>query len=133
MKSRAFNKRITFYLHGLTDDGVGGVVAATPIQLFKTWAKMSSFKVGNSYQSTDTNLGLNNFQNAVVVTVRNREGFRFESNMFFEYRGNDYTIHTAPTNEDFKDAYIQFIAVKQYKDPLQQADNNLAVELNHQL
>lgn len=137
MRERAFKKRIEFFMNGLTDDGAGGIIAGPTISLFKTWASVKTFKVGNGYQSKDTSLGLSNTQSAVIVTLRKREGFQFDSdNMFFKYRHNAYTMHTNPENHDFKDGYIQFIAVRQYKEayiPSDSDNNNLAVQLNHQL
>lgn len=131
--ARGFTKRANFYQLGITSDGYGGNVASPDIFMFKTWIKLSSYKVGHSSQSNETGNGLDITQNAVVVTLRNRPDFKYNSTtMFFTYRGDKYIISTNPLNSDFNDAYIQFVAVRQYNQMTSSKDD-LNLELNFDL
>lgn len=112
--SRKFTKRIDFYQTATAPDGFGGTEVTSSL-VTTSWAEIKTLKVGSAYQKNLTEFGLSDTQNAVTITLRNRNDITYNSTMYFIYRGSNYIISTDPINEDFKNAYITFIAVRQVK------------------
>ena len=106
MSSRELNKRIEVYQTNSTADGFGGKKAAADNIITTTWAKLESLDSVHV-----TALGLDYTKESLTVTTRKREDFSYNSKtIYIKYRGVKYTIASFPTNENFTDAFITFIA-----------------------
>ncbi len=105
MRARAFNKRIEVWQTVRVDDGFGGNTLTDNI-ITTTWAKLETL------DSTEiTTLGLDYTKSSLLVTVRKRKDFIYNSKtIYIKYKGNKYTITSYPTDEDFISANITFIA-----------------------
>jgi head-tail adaptor len=115
MRARAFNKRVTFYRTNRVSDGFSGYTNTNSL-VTTSWAKIDTFKSGNK-NNTDTDFGTLSTDSGIIITLRKREDLNIDSNKhFIIYRNNKYTISTNPTNVDFKDNIIQFIAIRQQID-----------------
>ena len=75
-----------------------------------SWADLRSVN-----KKTDlSQFGINNTQLAIEVTVRKRNDLAYNSiNQFIVYGGENYNIVSFPTNTNFDNSLITFIAVKQ--------------------
>ena len=105
MSARKLNKRIEVYQTTSVSDGVGGSTVTDNI-ITTTWAKLETL---DSVEVTV--LGLSYTKESLTVTTRKREDFQYNSKtIYIKYRGVKYTIASFPTNENFTDAFITFIA-----------------------
>ena len=109
MRSRRFRKRIEIYETTAVSDGVGGNTVTSAL-LGTSWADLRSVN-----KKTDlSQFGINNTQLAIEVTVRKRNDLAYNSiNQFIVYGGENYNIVSFPTNTNFDNSLITFIAVKQ--------------------
>ena len=105
MSARQFNKRIEVWQTVAVADGSGGNTVSENI-ITTTWAKLETL------DSTQiTTLGLDYTKSSLLVTVRKRKDFIYNSKtIYIKYKGNKYTITSYPTDEDFISATISFIA-----------------------
>lgn len=111
MRSRGFNKRIEIWQNTSVDDGFGGYTDTTAL-LTTSWAKIESLSAKTS--SLMTEMGMLDASNSIVITTRKRDDLDWSvAKMFIRYRGNDYVIKSNPTNINFEDRLIKFIATKQ--------------------
>ena len=100
------NKRIEVWQTNSQSDGTGGKEAAADNIITTTWAKLESLD-----DVKVTALGLSYAKESLLVTTRKREDFQFNSKLIYiKYRDIKYTIASFPTNEDFIDAFITFVA-----------------------
>ena len=107
MSSRRFNKRIEIHETSVVDDGYGGNTTTTAL-VSTVWAYLRSAKSINL-----DDFGLNATQLVIKVTVRKNPNIDIDSNKhFIKYQGDDYTIITYPTDDDFDHKTITFLAVK---------------------
>ena len=105
MRSRALNKRIEVWQTLSVDDTFGGKTTEDNI-ITTTWAKLES--LDNVKVSA---LGLSYAKETLTVTTRLRDDFKYNSKLIYiKYRDIKYTIASFPTNENFTDAFITFIA-----------------------
>lgn len=112
MRARGLNKRIEFYETTNVPDTFGGNTVSSAL-IATSWAKIETFNPGGRNSQT-TDFGITNTQNAVIITTRKREDIDYTSiNQYIMYRGNKYIISTAPTNINFEDSFIKFIATRQ--------------------
>ena len=111
MRSRAYNKRFDLYESTSVADTFGGFTNTTAL-LSSSWAKIETFNLG-SRDSNSTDFGLLDVNNALKITTRKRNDITYNSTtQYIMYRGVKYNITTSPTNVNFEDNMIQFIAVK---------------------
>ena len=109
MRSRRFRKVIQVWQNTAVSDSYGGSTI-TPTKISDTWADIRT--VNKKVDLSD--YGLNNSQLAVEVTVRKRSDFSYNSsNQFIIYNGQEYTIVGFPTNTNFDNSTITFLAVKE--------------------
>jgi len=121
MRARAFNKVIEFWSTINVPDGYGGNTVNNAL-ITKSWAKVETFTPGGRNSQT-TDFGITNTQNAVIITTRKREDIDYTSiNQYIMYRGNKYVISTTPTNVNFEDSFIKFIATRQNTKVLDDGD-----------
>ena len=84
MYSRAFNKRLKFYIQTAKPDGYGGFTSVKTL-LIETWAKIEPLKPGTNYEIEEFGIIDNN--RSVMVTVRERSDINYIIEiMSFEYR-----------------------------------------------
>lgn len=108
MRARGLNKRIEVYQTAGVSDGYGGSTV-TPTLMTTTWAKLETL---DSAQVTA--LGLDYTKNSLLVTTRKREDFDFNSKtIYIKYNSVKYTITSFPTDENFRHAFITFIAQRE--------------------
>ena len=109
MRSRRFTKRIEVHETTAVADGYGGNTVTSAL-LGTSWAELKSIN-----KKTDlTSFGISNTQLAIEVTVRKRNDLAYNSiNQFIVYGGENYDIVSFPTNQNFDNSLITFIAVKQ--------------------
>jgi len=80
----------------------------TSEKLYDMWADLRTLK-GRDI----TELGLDNKSLNIMVTVRKPDVFDFNAKKhFIKYKSEEYTIKSFPTNTNFDNRFIQFIAVK---------------------
>lgn len=114
MSSRRFRKRIEIWqTKEPTSDGFGGFTASDEL-ITTTWADLKSFSGNKPYSKESSDFGITNSQLAIIVTVRKRNDFYYNSiNQFIKYNGEKYTILSFPEDKNFDHAFITFIAVKE--------------------
>ena len=118
MRSRAFNKRVEIWSTVIKADDFGGNTTVAFL-VTSSWAKIETFKSGNK-NNTDTDFGTLSTDNGIIITLRKRNDFEYNSTThFLKYRGEKYIISTNPTNKDFKDGIIQFICVREQEDNIE--------------
>lgn len=107
MNSRALNKKIEIRALQSVPNGFGGY-DVTDDHIGYSWAQIKSLTVGKTWNLSD--MGLIQANDNVLITVRKRNDLVYSTqDMYFVYRGKDYTIASAPTNIDFDDRFITFI------------------------
>ena len=113
MRGRAFNKRVEIWQTTSVSDGFGGNIN-TEALLNTSWAKVETVSTKNR-NALNTEFGLLDASNSVIITTRQRNDLTYDlQTMFVKYRGEKYIIKSYPTNKDFKDNTITFIATKEY-------------------
>ena len=112
MRARGYNKRFDLYATtSQVADGFGGFTIESEL-IATSWAKIETFNLG-SRDSNSTDFGVLDVNNALKITTRKRNDITYNSTgQYIMYRGEKYTINTAPTNVNFEDNMVQFIAVK---------------------
>lgn len=111
MRARKITKRIEVWQTIEIADGFGGEKVYTQ-QITTTWAEVKT--LNNKFNVRLTDFGISETQTAISVKVRLRSDFTYNSiNQFIVYRGETYTINTFPTNTNYDNSYIEFIAVKE--------------------
>ena len=111
MRSRGFNKRIEIWQNTSVDDGFGGYTDTTAL-LTTSWAKIETVKPNRG--DLNTNIGILDASNSVILTLRKREDLNYNmTTMFMKYRGEKYIINSFPANIDFKDNLIKIVCTKE--------------------
>ena len=111
MRARKITKRIEIWQTVEIADGFGGNKKYNQ-QITTTWAEVKT--LNNKFNVRLTDFGISETQMAISVKVRLRSDFTYNSiNQFIVYRGESYTINTFPTNTNYDNSYIEFIAVKE--------------------
>ena len=112
-RSRNLRKRIEIWETSKVSDGFGGYTIKT-IQLTQTWADIRTLPISNKYGNSPEAVGIFDPGTAIIIKVRKRKDLLFNAiNQYIVYNGSQYNIETNPTNPDFNNNYIQFIASKQ--------------------
>lgn len=114
MRARKIKKRIEVWQIVEIADGFGGNKKYNQ-QITTTWAEVKTLNsLGSKFGVKLSDFGISETQTAISVKVRLRSDFTYNSiNQFIKYRGDSYTINTFPTNTDYDNSYVQFIAVKE--------------------
>lgn len=108
MRSRAFNKQIGIWQTAKVADGFGGFTVSE-VLITTTWAKLTT-QIGEEVSG----LGLDYTKGTIIAVVRKRNDITYNSTtLFVKYRDKKYNIVSFPTNENFTDAFVTFIAVEQ--------------------
>jgi len=108
MNARGFNKRIKIYQTRVVDDTYGGSTVTDNI-ITTTWAKLTTLE-----GTKISDLGLDYTKGSMLVTVRKRADFNYNSKtIYITYNDDKYTIASFPTDKDFVHGTITFIAVKE--------------------
>ena len=108
MRSRALNKKIEVWQTRNVADGYGGNTQTDNL-IDYTWASVKTITTNKISE-----LGLDYTKEVLQITVRKREDFNYNSKtIYIKYRDNNYTISSFPSNKDFTDAFITFLAVQQ--------------------
>ena len=111
MRARKITKRIEIWQTVELPDTFGGNTIYDQ-QITTTWAEIKT--LNNKFGVRLTDFGISETQTAISVKVRLRSDFTYNSiNQFVTYRGERYTIVTFPTNTNYDNSYIEFIAVKE--------------------
>lgn len=111
MRARNITKRIEIWQTVEVPDGFGGSTSSEE-KITTTWAEVKT--LNNKFNVRLTDFGISETQIAISVKVRLRPDFTYNSiNQFIMYRGESYTINSFPTNIDFDNSYVMFIAVKE--------------------
>ena len=109
-RSRNLRKRIEIWETSKVPDGFGGNTIEA-IQLTQTWADIRTLSISNKYGKSPEAVGIFDPGTAIIVKVRKRRDLIYNSiNQFIVYNGIQYTIVTNPTNKDFNNQYVEFIA-----------------------
>ena len=109
-RAREYTKKISIYSSGTVSDGFGGNTI-TNYKLLDTFAKLETL---DKFKYRNIDFGDIDMANSLVVTIRKRSDFQLDyKNMYFEYRGQRYTISDRSFNKNFYDDYIQFLALNQ--------------------
>lgn len=110
MRSRALNKRIDIYqITNIVDDFGGSAITETLLNT--SWADVKHINI-NSPLSTE--LGVLDASDTVVIKLRKRNDLVIDlQTMYVLYRGDKYFIKSYPTNVNFEDSMIQFIAKRE--------------------
>ncbi len=108
MTGRDLNKEIEVYTSDYTQGAsIFQTVAETLVGTMR--ANIKSIRPGQSTMLKD--YGTVDPQRAIMITVRSRHTIQLNGkNHHIKYRGKTYSITTAPTNKDFTDQFISFIA-----------------------
>jgi len=118
MRARVYNKRVEIWTTTTIPDTFGGYTV-TSFLVTSSWAKIDTFKSGNK-NNTDTDFGTLSTQNGIIITLRKRNDFEYNSSTHYVvYRDEKYIISTNPTNENFEDSTIQFIGVRQQNENIE--------------
>lgn len=113
MRARGFNKRIQIHETLDSPNGFGGNTITTQF-ITETWASIRSMSQNKPFVKDLTDFGISNTGLAVIVTVRRRNDFAYNSiNQFIVYAGESYTISSFPENKNFDNSFITFIATKE--------------------
>lgn len=113
MRARGLNKQIEVWQTRSVDDGFGGQT------LTDNLITTSFASVKTQTGQTISDLGLDYSKGVISVTTRKRKDFDYNSKtIYIKYRGDKYTITTFPTNTDFTDAFISFIAISEKPNTL---------------
>lgn len=110
MNSRDLNKRIAIYSTEPVSDGFGGFTTSGTL-VGNSWAKIESVSPGKAKSLTD--YGIDDPQNTIQITARKREDLVYNLEWHYViYRGSEYKIVSTPTNTNFEDRFITFMATK---------------------
>lgn len=108
MRARKYNKKVELWQTSLVSDGFGGS-GVSPNLLKSIWCKFITL----DRISRSTDLGLTETTNTLIIQLRKRSDFDFNSEtMFFKYRGDNYMIQSEPINVGFEDREIQITLKK---------------------
>lgn len=108
MRSRTLNKQIGIWQAVKASDGYGGFGILETL-ITTTWAKITT-QTGEEVSG----LGLDYTKGTLTIVVRKRNDITYNSTtLFIKYRDKKYNIVSFPTNENFTDAFVTFIAVEQ--------------------
>lgn len=108
MRARVFNKRIEVWQALKVSDTFGGNTINETL-VTTTWAKLTT-QTGEEVSG----LGLDYTKGTITAVVRKRNDITYNSTtLFIKYRDKKYNIVSFPTNDNFTDAYVTFIAVEQ--------------------
>lgn len=117
MRARKYIKRIEFWQATSAADGFGGNPVTTEELITSSWASVETVGSNSRYVSRATDLGITDPNTAILVRTRFRRDIDYNAiNQFIKYRGVSYIIQSAPTNANFFDSEIEFIAVRQKTD-----------------
>jgi hypothetical protein len=112
-RARKFSKRIEIWQTTKVPDGFGGNKIVEKL-ITSSWAQIVTFSATSSHLRNLNAFGVNDTQNAILITFRKRNDITYNSiNQFVIYRGLKYIISTNPNNEQFEDSFITFIGVRQ--------------------
>jgi head-tail adaptor len=108
MRARKFNKQIQVY-DTYNEGTPGGGNISKDQFIASCWANVETIKSSKPY----SDLGLDFSRNIVKVTIRLRNDLPWNSTtMFFVYRNSKFAISNNPTNTNYTDAFITFIATE---------------------
>lgn len=112
-RARNLRKRIEIWQTTKVPDGFGGNTIDA-VQLTQTWADIRTLSVENKYNVSPSEVGIFDPSTAIRVKVRKRRDLTYNAiNQFIVYNGQQYLIVTNPTNPNFNNQYIEFIAALQ--------------------
>ena len=107
MRGRDFSKRIDIYEVAEVSNGYGGYTVSESL-VTTTWAKIESV---SQNERNLAEFGIDDPQNTVRITVRKRNDLDLSSEIhLIKYRSSDYILISAPTNTNFTDRFITFLA-----------------------
>lgn len=108
MRSRKYNRRVTFKLPSRSDDGYGGKTASTPTTVSTRWARVRTMGAQRK-----TEYGIDAQTNAATVDLRASAEVNYQQNGLFLLIGGDrYTINTV---EELNEAgmEVRIVAVRE--------------------
>jgi SPP1 family predicted phage head-tail adaptor len=109
-RSRKLRKRIEIWQTNKVADGFGGNTVEAE-QITATWADIRTLSLSNKYEGNANEIGIFDPSTAIMVKVRKRNDLTYNAiNQYIIYNGQQYNIVTHPTNVDFNNSYIEFIA-----------------------
>ena len=110
MNSRDLTKRIAIYSTEPVSDGFGGFLTGNTL-VSNSWAKIESVSPGKAKSLKE--FGIDDPQNTIQITVRKRKDLVYSLEYhYLTYRGQEYKIVSTPTNTNFEDRFITFMAAK---------------------
>ena len=108
MRARKFRKRIEIYQLTNVPDGFGGNTISESL-LGESWCDITTVSGVDV-----TEFGINNTQLVVEITTRKRSDLNYNTiNQLIKYKGENYTIISFPTDQDYEGSFIRFLAVKE--------------------
>ena len=112
-RSRNLRKRIEIWQTNKVADGFGGNTVEST-QLTATWADIRTLGIENKYNVSPNEIGIFDPSTAIKIRVRKRNDLTYNAiNQFIKYNGIKYNIVTNPTNVNFNNGFIEFIAALQ--------------------
>lgn len=87
MLARKYTTKIQIMIRGNVPDGFGGTVPSESL-VKKVWANISSTGAGYKFQQ----LGLNDFKNPVVFSIRGKNNLNLTEKHFVIYKGKTFEI-----------------------------------------
>ncbi len=113
MRSRRFTKRVQIWQAESEPDGFGGNTIKDEL-ITSSWAELKVLTNNRNASRNTTDFGISNTQLGVMVTLRKRNDINYNSiNQYMMYNNEKYIISSFPTNVNFDNSLITFIAVKQ--------------------
>lgn len=105
MRARKYTKKIELWQTSNVSDGYSGIVSTSAL-IDTVWCEIKT----NNSTYRDTELGKTETTNKLIVNLRKRSDFDYNSKtLFFKYRGKVYRIVSEPINVNFEDREIQIV------------------------